>query len=447
MHANPTPRRLTPSTKLAARRFQLFAPDGLLEINVVRRTRKLSATIGTTIELEPSATTAQVVADLSSVVGQRYLLEADVPNAWTLDSIETEPSNSVEDYQFVAYEAGSKRLQIHLSQPLTPNRPMRLMIRAHRAPTFVLRADDFRPLRFTNVDSTSHLVAIAPDPSFRLDVSGDSEVEQVDPDGLSPTTANLLHPRSGGLVFQDGQRADTMTVKVTREDPTFTAEIHVLAEADTSALSESYRLVCTPESTPLTSLLVFLSESRAEEITWSVATDTNVLLSAQKVPPQELQPARVNQTGEAWELTLRNPQDKPIEIRGQRKTTFTAAKNDRVGHVTKGDLSGRLAHDSVTGRLGTVDQGKRGQTDSLRPGGTRKVLHVTSPLSLRSVAERPGRSRPHEPCAARRRPSGLGTACSALSCWRRGRYYTTRTTCWKVPAAWRSKCVCPPTAS
>ncbi len=316
-----------PSSKSVARRFQLFAPDGMLEVNVVRRSQKLAGTIGTTIELAPGTTTALVAADLTSVVGQRYLLEADMPNAWTLDSIESEPANSVEDYQFVAYEAGSKRLQIRLSQPLSPNRPMRLTIRAHRAPTFVLRADDFRPVRLTNVDVGSHLVAIAPDPSFRLDVSGDVEVEQVDPESLSPTVADLLHPRSGGMVFRDGKRADSVTVKVTREDPTFTAEIHVRAEVDADSLTESYRVICTPESTPLTSLQILLSESRPQGVTWSVASDTNSLLGARQIPMRELQTARMNQSVEAWELVLRSPQDKPIEIRGQCKSTFAAAKN------------------------------------------------------------------------------------------------------------------------
>ena len=234
----------------AAQRFQLFAPDGFLEINVARRTNWVVGEIGTTMELDQGTLAAEVVADLSCELGERYLLEADVPNAWSLDTVETLTPNSIEGHQFVEYAADHKRLQIRLARPLSPNHRSRLTIRLHRTPDFVLRADDFRPVRFHRAALAAPLVAIAPDPSFRLDVSGDAGIERLDPDGFGPALAGLVRPRSGGLVFRDGPQADSMTIKVTREDPTFASEIHVEAEIDATSITESYRLVCIPEFEP-----------------------------------------------------------------------------------------------------------------------------------------------------------------------------------------------------
>ena len=70
-----------------------------------------------------------------------------------------------------------------------------------------------------------------------------------------------------------------MTIKVTREDPTFAVEIHVEAEIDATSITESYRLVCTPESTPITRLLVLLSEPRPSDIEWYLDHDNASFLS------------------------------------------------------------------------------------------------------------------------------------------------------------------------
>ncbi len=325
------------ASSLATRRFDLFSDEGCLEVDIVRNTPRLSGAIGTTIHLETGTMTALIVAKLSCTAGEHYLLEADIPNIWTLDGIESEPANFLDDHQFVAYEAGHKRLQIRLAQPLTAAAPLRLSIRAHRTPTLDLRADDFRPVMFRNLAQLTRLVAIAPTPSFHLNLSGDAGVTRQDPDALSSAEADLLQPRSGGIVFFDGQQADFMTVKVTREDPTFTAENHVSVETTADSMTESYRLVCTPESTSINRVLVLLSEARPDPITWSLLADGNKLLSATMLPRPAGQEDPYNQADQVWELLLRNPQDKPFEIHGTRTTPFLAAK--QIGLATLPDAT------------------------------------------------------------------------------------------------------------
>lgn len=316
------------SSPTSIRRFDLFSSAGCLEVHVVRTVHQATAVVGTTIDLEPGSMTARCGVQLSCDAGQHYVFDADVPNAWILDGIEAESSDTLQDHQFVGYESSHKRLRIRLARPVTADRPVRLTLRAHRTSTLVLGVDEFRPLRFSNLRSVLRLVAIAPDPGFRLNLNGDAGVRRLDPDTLPPTQAELLESRGGAVLFRDDAQADFLTVKVTRNEPTFTAENHVRAEFSDDSLTESYRLVCKPESTRVNRLLVLLSQPRSEPVSWSLEAgeDGNQLLSAKKVEEVGVELPQYGRGGEIWELTLRHPYDQAFEIYGSRTTDFDSSQ-------------------------------------------------------------------------------------------------------------------------
>ncbi|MFW6171237.1 MAG: hypothetical protein ACODAD_12160, partial [Planctomycetota bacterium] len=168
----------------AVRRFELFSRDGHLEINVVRAKHEAEGVIGTTIDLESGSISARSVVRLTCDGGRHYLFDVLLPSAWILDGIESTSSDILQDHRFVGYEGSHKRLRIRLARPLTADRPIRLTLRAHRTSTLVLGVNEFRPFRFSNLKDVVRLVAIAPDPGFRLDLSGDVGVERLDPEAL-----------------------------------------------------------------------------------------------------------------------------------------------------------------------------------------------------------------------------------------------------------------------
>ncbi len=106
-------------------------------------------------------------------------MEAQVPNAWTIDGIDADPTNSLHDYQIVAYEAEHRRLQIQLVHPLAADKSIRLKIRAHRTPNFPLAVEDIRPVEFLDASYASRLVAVAPEANYRLELEGDNQLESV----------------------------------------------------------------------------------------------------------------------------------------------------------------------------------------------------------------------------------------------------------------------------
>ncbi len=71
-------------------RFELFGVDGALEVNIARQGRELVADVGTTIDLDPGAVTSQTLADVRCRFGERFVIEARVPNTWTIDGIDAQ---------------------------------------------------------------------------------------------------------------------------------------------------------------------------------------------------------------------------------------------------------------------------------------------------------------------------------------------------------------------
>ncbi len=169
-----------------------------------------------------------------------------------------------------------------------------------------------------------------------------------------------------------------MTVRVSREDPTYTTENHVTAEVTAQWLVESYRLVVKPESTSVSRFLVQLSESRTPAVTWSLQANGNTLLGATKLERPRGTANRFNPTGETWELVLRNPQDKPFELLGRRETEL--ANSRHLSLATFPDAT------SQEGWLTVISQD--GTAMSLQATSTKPipnpVLAATQPIRARA---------------------------------------------------------------
>jgi len=299
--------------------FELFGADGALELNVTRRRREIQAQVGTTIDLGSGSISAQMLVDLKSRFGERFVIEAYVPNPWTIDGIDAEPAAALHDYQVVAYEPERRRLQIQLVRPLMADRPLRLKIRAHRTPRFPLTAEILRPVEFLDTTYETRLVSVAPEANYRLAFEGDNALECPDPASLAPADAVRVPARPGAVIFVDDEHAQPLRINVTREDPAFAASVYVDAEFAASKCLESYRIVCTPEATPVAQLRVQLSEARPADVIWQFVGETNVVLPAKRIADPRIAGGPVR-PGETWEIDLGRPQAASFEIRGQRTT-------------------------------------------------------------------------------------------------------------------------------
>ena len=306
-------------------RFELFGPDGALELVVARSPHEIEADVGTTIDLESGTITASTVADLTCSNGERFVLEADVPDAWTIDGIESRPANAIEQ-QVVSSGPDAARLRIQLSTPVAADQPLRLIVRSRRPLSLALRESDWRPIELHDVTRGARLVAVAPHASYRLDLEGDEELTRWDPDRLAPPDADRIQAPAGSLVFTDDRHADRLAIRLTREDPAFAAAIHVDAEFARGTVTERYRIVCTPDAAPVGRLMIHFSEPGDLPLDWTVSEEPAVPGQVRRVPDDQATRPRLGRAGEIWEVVLRTPQDRPFEIRAERVTPFDQAR-------------------------------------------------------------------------------------------------------------------------
>ena len=288
------------------------------------RHSELLADIGTTIEVQPGGWTAVTQAELYCRTGERLACEARIPNAWTLEGIEEQSGNAIGDYQVVAYESDHKRVRVQFSRPITATQPLKMSIRTRRTPGERLTAEDFRPVEFLDVVAASRLVAIVPETTYRLELAGDQLLQRLDPDQLPVEAAARLQARRDGVAFVDDGRADDVTITISREAPAFGAAVQAAVLVSATTLEESYQITCTPESTPVSQMLVHLSESRSTPPNWRLARAGNRVFRARLVEEAAVatSPGRSVSTsrGETWEITLGEAQATPFEVIAERRT-------------------------------------------------------------------------------------------------------------------------------
>ncbi|MBM4091889.1 MAG: hypothetical protein FJ276_21035, partial [Planctomycetes bacterium] len=304
------------------RRFQLFAAHGGVEVVLARRQPEITAALGTTVDVERGLMTARVAMDLRCAHGECFALEADVPAAWTIEGIDCESTGPIDDYETVAIDATHKRLRMPLAAALTPERPMHLVLTAHRSPSYTLLATHVRPLRLRNAAESSRLVAVNVDAGYRFNLEGDADLVRLDHANLAAADARRLRPRAGGIVFVDNQRAASLAIHVVREEPAYAATCFADVAWDGAAVAEQYRIVCRPESAPVDRVLIHLSQQRPDDMQWSLTGNRGGLSGVRKLTARQQQRAKLEAAGETWELTLGVASDEPFEIHGARRTTM-----------------------------------------------------------------------------------------------------------------------------
>lgn len=304
--------------------FRLFDPDGALEVFLRRQTPRITAEAGTSVHAGQSVLTAVTKVDLRCERGQLFQIDANVPGVWTIDGIDAEPADALRGYRFADRDGGTKHLQIQLAHPLTPTHAMRLIVRSHRAHGFRLRPDAYRPVRITTAFQTRSIVAISADPAYRLSLTDDGELTRLDPTGLSADDADRLDTNGdSALTFVDDEKADLMTIRMTREVPVFAASIRMDVDVAKSVYRESYRIKCQPESVPMDRFLIDFSESREHKILWVSANGSNRSWRVERLDESEQQKAGLTAGGETWQVILPHATDQAVEVAGWRESPLT----------------------------------------------------------------------------------------------------------------------------
>ena len=171
--------------------LQLFSPHATGEIVLSQAVSPPTVDCGVAARLDTGDITAQVTANFLGTRQKYFRIEADLAPQWIVDSVESLPTDVVDDWNVEdAGDAsdGSRRLVARLSKPLSASQgPLRLLVglRSPRSPLGRrLSADDLMPLVFHNCDRGKPLLAIHAMEPHQLKYWGNA--------GLSPRETGRL---------------------------------------------------------------------------------------------------------------------------------------------------------------------------------------------------------------------------------------------------------------
>ena len=333
--------------------FQCFSPDATIDLIVVQAESPPEFDSGVALELSGVDMAAEITAKFRLAQGQQFQIDASVSDRWTIDSVETVPASALEDWSVVRVDgepsakAGEgavdgrhfeapgasgavvpkARLVIRLARSLSSQRPLKVIVQArhHYSPLGrSLGREDVVPIEFCGARAGRRLVSIRAADGYRLRWTEPERLTRVEPEDLTPSERDLFDARPEGVIFVDDELASSTAVALIPQTPSYSAAIHVEAEATDTHLHESYAIRCVPEAAKVDRLLVQFSHRRDVPLRWDFTPEEG--------EPPTVRPwaAAANSIGvpaaqgETFEILFHRPRGQPFEIRASRAIPFEA---------------------------------------------------------------------------------------------------------------------------
>ncbi len=315
--------------------LQYFQAAPRIELSLQQRPDRFQAHSGTTLEVRGATLTGSVLADVTAADGECFAIAASVSPSWMIDSVESVPAGAI-----AGWARGSDgRLSISLNRAVRPEHPLRLAVAGHwrRRPLGErLHIQDLDVVRWDGIDDQRHVFSIHAATPYRLRLTGDAELNRLDPSHLSAGDAALLGSAPGELTFVADAGAADVAVAVNSEPPKLSGDIHLDVHLTDDSLTETYTLACSVESADLDRALVRFSKAAPEPLRWSFSSPgkdvhelAHEVLSARRLSAEEQATLGVVAGGELWEVTW--PQSPGPAFTLEAVRTIPLAKSLPIG--------------------------------------------------------------------------------------------------------------------
>ncbi|MGA2255474.1 MAG: hypothetical protein ABSG53_12485, partial [Thermoguttaceae bacterium] len=303
--------------------FESFAPDAAVDVSLSQRPTEVQAVSATATQLGQGKMSSRVATDFRTSGGPVFSLEAELLPNWTIDSVESQPTDGLDDWTLIR-SGGTPRLSVRLARPLSSAPPpLRLIVSARRLYVFPgrnLGIDDLVPLRFVGLSESKRWIDLYASGSNELHFTTGDHLRRADVKDLTAAELDLFKPPPRDLLFRDDNGTAGLRLSLESRRPTYSSTIRVEAIAGDGVLAENYTFTCTPsKAAPIDRVVVHFAGHR-EDPTWSVAGMDESRFSARRWTAQQKSSAEMTANEDAWDVTFRSPRSAPIEIRASRKT-------------------------------------------------------------------------------------------------------------------------------
>ncbi len=281
---------------------------------------------------------SRVATDFRIGEGPLFSIDADVLPNWTIDSVESQPTDGLDDWTLERRDpqagAPARKLSIRLARALTSARPLRLIVSARRLYAFPgrnLGIDDLVPLRFTGLSESKRWVDLRATGSNELHLTSGDHLRRADVKDLTAAELDLFAEPPGDLLFRDDAGTAGLRLSLENRRPTYSATVRAEAVVGDAVLVENYTFACTPaKAAPIDRVVVHFAGGHhvpmvpalvgGGPLNWSVAGMDESRFSARRWTPQQQSSAGLTADEEAWDVTFRALRSAPLEIRASRKT-------------------------------------------------------------------------------------------------------------------------------
>jgi hypothetical protein len=304
--------------------FDTYAADAEIELSLSQRPAVVRAASATATLIGQGNMSSRVTTDFQSGESPVLALEADVMPNWIIDSVESLPTDGVDDWSWE-----KRDLSIRLARPLTAARPLRLIVSARRlypTPGRNLGIDDIVPLRFRGLSESQRWVDVRASGVNELQLTAGEHLHRADLAELTPSELDLFAEPPGDVLFRDDAGAAALRISLERRRPTYTGAIRVEAVVGDGLLVENYKIGCTPsKSAAIDHVVVTFAGHRETKLNWTVPGLDGSRFGVRRWSAQQEASAGLFPDEENWDVTFRTPRSAPIEIRASRRTRLSAS--------------------------------------------------------------------------------------------------------------------------
>ncbi len=312
-----------PARSVATWRFQQVQADAVIEVASVRTLPTLVERSGLVLEVQPTQVQATLTAELAATNQPKFEVEARIPRNWIVDAVEVQPADWLEDRTLQTQGTGPQLLRLRLRQPITPGRPLGVVVRAHRrrpADDQSLASDAWTLWRLADVGDSRRLIELrSSDPAVQLTLAGDTHLRRLDPASLAATDRKLFDTPPTGILLDDSSRADGVRVRLAPTLPRFAAQVAIRAEFDKEVLQQTCRLLVRPDDSLVAALTVRMSPPPQGAVEWSIVGEDARELVVERIVPPVPNPAEA-----VFDLRLQRPRRNPVEILARFSQPFVA---------------------------------------------------------------------------------------------------------------------------
>ena len=309
----------TDTTTSGALRFEYYSGTARVEAIASRPKARLSVQSGLSLAVDANQATATLIADLSVASGsegKRFEIAAVGSRRWLIESVETIPSDLLEDRTLTARGPDSQRLLVRLRRPLTNETPARLIVRARRQQQpdgEAVASDLLRFLTFADVTSERRLISIvATDPTLEPTLFSEAPLDRRDAATLGIYERSLLESTQGAILVETSAPESVGRLTLRRSEARYSAEIESAIDISQNAQANEVRLRIRPEVSSISTVLVRFAPKLRGVVEWSLDGE-----QPQAVVEKELAGVTTNADESLLLLQLPRPQSGPFQLIGR----------------------------------------------------------------------------------------------------------------------------------